>query len=78
MTAIAASHSQFGALFRPPAGSPKTMKKLRPRTTTPAWRTCFTVTICAVSHQPSGSTKTIVMVKIGWMTSTRPRSSAIA
>jgi hypothetical protein len=51
---------------------------LSPTTTTPASSTCFTVTVCAVSHAPSGKAKTIVIVKIGWMTATRPRSGAIA
>jgi hypothetical protein len=61
---IAANHSQFGASV-PPAGSPKMMNTLRPPTTTQASSTCPAVTVWAVSHQPRGSTKTIVIVKIG-------------
>jgi len=78
MTPIETAHCQFGALLRPPAGSPNTMKMLRPSTTMPASSPWLTVTTCAVSNQPSGRTKTIVIVKIGWITATRPRSSAIA
>jgi hypothetical protein len=77
-TTIAIAHSSFGALSFPPAGSPKIVNAPSPSRITAAPPTSRRPTRWFVNSQPSGSAKTIVVTSNGWMTASRPRSSAPA
>ncbi len=72
------AQSEAGASSTPLAGSAKIVNIASPATMTAAPRTSVRPTCWLVRKYPRGSAKTTVITSRGWMTDSRPRSSAAA
>ena len=75
-TATLMAHSQSGASLTPAAGAPTTMNVASAATTPAAAAQSRRVTTWWVSSTPSGSAKTTVVTRSGWMITSRPFPSA--
>ena len=71
------AHCHVGALSLPEAASPTTMKNASPSTTSRRPR-LLPVHGLLREQYPSGSAKTIVVTRSGWITASFPWSSATA